>query len=360
MTILQDIVYRSYSSDPEAPAPTTAATKNISSGDGITLLQALLTSINSKAAQKRALSSNVPFEFSPSLRISVSAYVVFKRQLPARTCYVWLDGELPQIAIGKSTRLAEDTARTVEKVEIRKAYKFGGESITFTPEEISALRNFGDPVIRLLGFKPLTMIPIWAHYKQATFIYPSEDQYIGSTRTFSALQQTLLEKDKVGIVFYIARKNSSPVIAALIPGAEKLGEQGEQLMPAGMWLVPLPYADDIRSNPEMTSLIRAPDDLIDKMRQVVQQLQLPKAMYDPSKYPNPALQWHYKILQALALEEDLPEVPEDKTIPKYRQIDKVSHKPRSLRALLVSQTNMQTARGRVRSRMGSSARRTLP
>ncbi len=36
-----------------------------------------------------------------------------------------------------------------------------------------------------------------------------------------------------------------------------------------------------------------------------------------------ALQWHYRILQALALEEDLPEKPEDKTIPKYRQIGKV-------------------------------------
>ena len=58
------------------------------------------------------------------------------------------------------------------------------------------------------------------------------------------------------------------------------------------------------------------------MRTVVQQLQLPKARYDPSKYPNPALQWHYRILQAMALEEDLPEKAEDKTIPRYRQIDK--------------------------------------
>lgn len=36
-----------------------------------------------------------------------------------------------------------------------------------------------------------------------------------------------------------------------------------------------------------------------------------------------ALQWHYRILQAMALEEDIPEKPDDKTIPKYRQIDKV-------------------------------------
>lgn len=36
-----------------------------------------------------------------------------------------------------------------------------------------------------------------------------------------------------------------------------------------------------------------------------------------------ALQWHYRILQALALDEDHPGNPEDKTVPKYRQIDKV-------------------------------------
>ena len=36
-----------------------------------------------------------------------------------------------------------------------------------------------------------------------------------------------------------------------------------------------------------------------------------------------ALQWHYRILQAMALDEELPETPEDKTIPKYRQIAKV-------------------------------------
>jgi hypothetical protein len=36
-----------------------------------------------------------------------------------------------------------------------------------------------------------------------------------------------------------------------------------------------------------------------------------------------ALQWHYRILQALALDEDIPDKPDDKTIPKYKQIAKV-------------------------------------
>lgn len=45
-------------------------------------------------------------------------------------------------------------------------------------------------------------------------------------------------------------------------------------------------------------------------------------MYNPLKYPNPSLQWHYKVLQAMALDEDTPEKFDDATIPKYRQIDK--------------------------------------
>jgi ATP-dependent DNA helicase 2 subunit 1 len=55
---------------------------------------------------------------------------------------------------------------------------------------------------------------------------------------------------------------------------------------------------------------------------MLEQLNLPKGIYDPAKYPNPSLQWHYRILQALALDDELPEKPEDKTLPKYRQIDK--------------------------------------
>lgn len=51
-------------------------------------------------------------------------------------------------------------------------------------------------------------------------------------------------------------------------------------------------------------------------------MNLPKGIYDPSKYPNPSLQWHYRILQAFALDEEIPEKPEDKTVPKYKQIDK--------------------------------------
>lgn len=246
----------------------------------------MLSSINSKAVPKRALFSNLPLELGPGFRISVRGYILFKRQEAKRSCYVWLNGENAQIATGVTTEIADESSRVVEKVEIKKAFKFGGEQIAFTPEEITELRNFGNPGIRIVGFKPISMLPIWANLRPSTFIYPSEDDYVGSTRVFAALQRKLLEDKKMGIAWYVARKNAAPQIAAILPGDEKLDDVGLQVIPPGLWIMPLPFADDIRQNPE-TTLIRAPEPLIDLMREVIQQLQLPKALYDPGKYPNP-------------------------------------------------------------------------
>lgn len=320
-----DIVYSSTPSDPDAPAPLTSDIKAASSTakDGISLLQALLSSVQSRNAPRRALFSSVPLEIGRGLKIGVKGYTLLKRQEPARQTYIYLpsDGEKAQIAEGHSELVDEDTARTVEKTEIRRAYKFGGETVSFSLEEMAKINDWGEPTIRIIGFKPLSMLPVWATVDKSTFIYPSEESFIGSTRVFSALHQKLLRDQKIALAWYIPRRNASPRLAALIPGEEERNEEGEQHMPPGIWIKPLPFADDIRANPDV-NLVKAPDEVVDAMRLIVQQLQLPKAVYDPLKYPNPALQWFFRILQALALDEDLPEHPEDKTLPKWKQIHK--------------------------------------
>jgi ATP-dependent DNA helicase 2 subunit 1 len=332
-----DIIYRSSPADPDAPAYNLSAVSMPGQGfktgnvDGLSLLTSLLSSISSKATARRTLFSSVPLELAPGFLISVKGYLLYKRQEPARSCYVYLGTDRPQIAKGSTSQMVDDTARTVEKFEIRKAYTFGGEQISFSPEEIKNLRNFGEPVIRIIGFKPVEMLPTWANIKQSTFLYPSEDDYVGSTRVFSALYSKLLKSKLMGLVWFIARRNASPVLAALIPTLPSDDDPvdlpsavGPTGCPQGLHLIPLPFADDIRRYPPMAHEIplRAPDSLVDAMRPVIGQLTLPKGIYDPERYPNPALQWHYRILQALALDEDLPEKPDDKTTPKYRQIDK--------------------------------------
>jgi len=318
-----DLVYPTSPSDPDAPVAIASTTKVAKSGEGISLLKQLLTNINSKATPRRALFT-LPLELGPNLRIGVKGYIMIKRQEHAKSCYVWVGGEKPQIVSSSTSHMADDTARVVEKTELRKAYKFGGDAITFTPEEIVKIRQaFGDPVIRIIGFKPISCLPIWTNTNKATFIYPSESDFIGSTRVFSALQQKLLKSKKMGLVWFIARRNASPTLCALIPAVEKTNEDGEQTMPPGLWLVPLPFADDIRRFPEQADKpLKTTDELTDKMRIIIEQLQLPKGVYDPAKYPNPDLQWFYRILQAMALEEELPEKADDKTVPRFKQIDK--------------------------------------
>jgi ATP-dependent DNA helicase 2 subunit 1 len=256
------------------------------SGDGITLLQSLLSSINSKAAPRRAL-FNLPFEIGPDFCIGVKGFILIKRQERTKSCYVWVGGEKAQIVTGETSHMADDSARVVEKAELRKAYKFGGEAVTFSQEEFVQIRQcFGDPIIRIIGFKPMSLLPIWANVGKATFIYPSEADYVGSTRVFSALQQKLLADEKMGIAWFIPRRNAAPSIVAIIPGAEKLGDDDEQVIPPGLWLVPLPFADDLRQCPEQ-SLLKTTGELTDIMSSAIAQLQLPKGIYDPSKYPNP-------------------------------------------------------------------------
>ncbi|KAF2971742.1 hypothetical protein GQX73_g1894 [Xylaria multiplex] len=293
------------------------------SGDGLDLLQSLISNINSRQTPKRAYFSGMPFEIGPGLTISVKGYNIIQKQAPARSCYIWLEGETPQVAVGETARLAEDSARTVENFEVKKAYKFGSEYVYFTDEEQKSIKQFGGTCIRIIGFKDRSLLRFWASIKKSTYIFPSEEGYVGSTRVFTALWQKLLKSKKVGVAWHIARKNGNPQLVAIIPSRVPSDEKsGTQYIPAGLWLYPIPFIDDVRDGPETREIVRTTNALTDRMNKVVQQLQLPGGAYNPSKYPNPALQWHYKILQALALEDVVPDQPEDATVPKYRAIHK--------------------------------------
>jgi ATP-dependent DNA helicase 2 subunit 1 len=313
-----DIIYR----DPAEEAATSEEIKTSKSGDGLTLLNSLISNINSKQTPKRAYFSDVGFEIAPGLTISVKGFLLLHHQKPARTTYIWLGGEKPQIASGETTKMEGGSARSVEKSEIKKAFKFGGEYVYFAPEELANLRRIGEKCIRIIGFKPREKLPLWAAVKKSIFIFPSEEHYVGSTRVFSALWKKLLKSKKVAIAWFVARKNANPIMVAILPSRDPADQQsGTPYMPAGLWLYPLPFADDLRSFEQKNGPVASPET-IDDMRPIIQNLQLPKGMYDPSKYPNPSLQWHYKILQALALEEEVPEEPEDKTRPRAKAMAK--------------------------------------
>jgi len=309
-----DIIYRPAYSDDEEDRVLPVTTS------GTTRLKEMVSTIRSKATAKRAQFSTT-LEIGPGLSIGVKGYILYKKQEKGRSHYIYTGGEQAQIVKSTTTLHAETTAVKLDKTEIKKAYRFGGEQIAFSDDEMKAMRNFGSPGIRIIGFKSSSALKFHYNVKPAQFLYPDEKDYIGSTRTFTALLNKLAEADKVALAWAITRRNSPPSLCCLLPSLEMIDPDTErQLQPPGFHMVFLPFADDIRANPEITS-DKAPAPLIDRMRAIVKQLHMPKG-YQPEKYENPSLQWHYRILQAIALEEDMPEHPVDRTIPKYKAIDK--------------------------------------
>lgn len=316
----------------------------MSASDGVTLLTSLISNIKSKQVPKRALFRGMNFEIGPGLRISVKGYNIIERQRPARSAYIWENGEKSQIAQIVSKRIAEDSAEEIpkppkktkadgdseDKDPVKRNFKLGGKFVPMDEEELRQLKDFGTehdrhkkplPILRIIGFKPEKLLPIWAAVKKSTFIYPSEDDFVGSTRVFVALHKKLLKDKLVGIAWFAARKNAMPIIVAILPSLETFSKSGQQISPAGLWLYPLPFADDLRPLPALPAPVVADGSLIDHIRMAMKQLQLPNARFDPTLYPNPALQWHYQIIQAMALDEELPDVPDDKCVPRYRVSD---------------------------------------
>ena len=144
---------------------------------------------------------------------------------------------------------------------VQKAFKFGGEHVLFTPEELKQIRNFGEPILRILGFKPIEKLEFWQNMRPSYFIYPSDAAVTGSTRTFASLHKKLLKDKLMGVGWLIARRNQAPVFTAIIPQVEEFDDKGSQMTPPGMHCIILPFIDDIRSYPVDTTAKGTPPPL---------------------------------------------------------------------------------------------------
>ncbi|WFD18604.1 ATP-dependent DNA helicase II subunit 1 [Malassezia caprae] len=194
--------------------------------------------------------------------------------------------------------------------------------ISFTNEEIKALRQFGClPGLSLLGFKDRSTVHFYENIKHAYFLYPSDLEHPGSKRTFSALLTSMLSKNKVALCLFLPRENAIPHFAVLLPQAEELDAEGRQRVPPGMHLITMPYADDIREPPHTVSM-SANSDEVAAASKVIESFHR-RDPFNPDVYSNPALQHHYDTLMAHAFGEQ-PTAYRDTILPDYALIERVS------------------------------------
>jgi len=252
-----------------------------------------------KQMKKRALGS-IPLQISNEVSIGVKLYCLLR--ITTKESAIMLDRETNQRLETQTRWLDTETGSVLKNYEMKKYYPYGGVKVTFTDDEMKQIKDICEPGLVLMGFKPHTALRVHHNIKNPYFIFPDDGQISDSSTAFKALLFACQQLKQIAIARLTYRKGSVPRFVALIPQIAKIDpDGGEVLRPPGFNLVFLPYADDLRNlRFEQTPI--ATDELILDAKKVVDRLTV---KHIPA-IPNPALQKHYRVIQAIALEEAPP------------------------------------------------------
>lgn len=270
--------------------------------------------VMAKDQKKRAL-ARVNLCLGEGLNVAVGIYataVTARRQGPIR-----LYRETNEPVRSKTRTFHTQTGSLLLPSEIKKAQVYGKRQIVMERDEVESMKKFDDPGLVLIGFKPMERLKLHHHIRPAVFLYPEEGEVKGSACLFSALLKKCSEKDVFALCRCIARRNYPPRFVALVPQDEELDEGNVQTRPPGFNVIYLPFADDLRPLDPLGGPV-ASQTQVDKMKEIVSKLRF---KYRSDAFENPAIQKHYRNLEALALDMVDPEEIEDLIMPKLNQID---------------------------------------
>ncbi|KAK7310226.1 hypothetical protein RJT34_07610 [Clitoria ternatea] len=252
------------------------------------------------------------FTIGNGLSIELNSYALIRPTVPG--AITWLDSVTNRPLKSERTFICADTGALVEE-STKRFHPYKNQNITFSLKELSEIKRVSLGHLHLLGFKSLSCLRDYYNLKPSTFLYPSDEGTDGSMCIFLALHRTMIQHNRFAVAF--SGSSSRPQLVALI-AQEEVIQSGGQIEPPGMHMIYLPYSDDIRHVEECYSdtsgvVNKANDDQIKKAADLIKRIDLKD--FSVCQFTNPALQRHYAVLQALALEED--EIPgmKDETLP---------------------------------------------
>lgn len=253
----------------------------------------------------------IQFIITNGLSIELNTYALIRPTNPGTI--TWLDSVSNLPIKAEKALFCGDTGTVIQEPP-KRVQPYKNENIMFSVDELSEIKRVSTGHLRLLGFKPLSCLKDYHNLRPSTFVFPSDEEMIGSARIFIALHRSMTRLKRFAVAFY--GNSTQSRLVALVAQDEITTSRG-QVEPPGMHLIYLPYSDDIRHIEEFHSdsndLPHATDDQIKAASAVVRRIDLKD--FSVCQFSNPALQRHYAVLQALALDED--EMPEmkDETVP---------------------------------------------
>lgn len=273
-------------------------------------LEDMTDQLKKRMFKKRKVRSLI-FTITNDICIQVNTYALIRPTIPG--AILWLDGVTNVPLKSERFLICEDTG-TVLQEPPKRFHPYRSKNVMFSTDELSQIKKVSNGQLRLLGFKPLECLKEYHNLKPSTFLFPSDEEIVGSTCIFVALHRSMLRLKRYAVAFY--GNSAHPQLVALVAQDEIMSSSG-QVEPPGMHMIYLPYSDDIRYPEELhtseDAVPRATDEQIQKSSNLLRRLDLKD--FSVCQFSNPALQRHYGILEALALGEDeMPDI-KDETLP---------------------------------------------
>ncbi|CAG4947551.1 unnamed protein product [Colias eurytheme] len=273
-----------------------------------------------RESHRRLAVANLTFEIGDGFSISLGIYSLIRKAGYSYHKKADLDRESNAIvsSVTKTTKVcvdSEDTETPKElpllKSEVLFYQEYGGERIEFTSSEMNTIKNpFGPPMMKLLGFKPATMIckEKW-FLKMGYFLYPNEKIIEGSTVAFKAMHKACSDMNMIAICILCTRVNARHTVVALNPCRNPLDLDVE----VGFDVIHIPFVEHVRD----LNLQDGDEEPVEQAHKVVMKDILTAIQFDykPDMFLNPKLQSEYRAIEAIALEEEDVEPFVDTTKP---------------------------------------------
>lgn len=261
--------------------------------------------------------ARLSFEIGNGLNIGVGIYNLIKSQGQTRHKTSNLDRETNTVltTVTKTLKVALKTEDSNEmdvdedapsnqvllhKSEVIYSQEYGGERVEFSADEMKAIKNpFGPPMLKLLGFKPVTLMckEKW-YFKKSYFLFPNDSNIEGSIVAFKALHQACVETGMAAICVLCTRVNSKPLNVALAPCTNPLGLD----IDTGFDVICIPFVENVRDIP----MFEDTDEMDVTMGKVAMKetIEHIKFSYKPEMFENPKLQSEYRAIEAIAFDDD--------------------------------------------------------
>lgn len=265
------------------------------------------------------------FEIGQDFNIGVGVYRLLKSpsQSIKRTVNLHIDTNAPLTSLTKTLKVTVDSDEGVDvenepkqvpllKSEIIHYQEYGGERVEFTDNEKKMIANpFGPPMMKLLGFKPATIISKEKWYlKMGYFLFPNESVIEGSTVAFKALHKACMETGVVAICVLCTRVNAKPLIVALSPCLRPLDLNAD----VGFDVVIIPFVESVRD----LNITEEDDDANSSIEKAHKKLMAnilnaTTVDFKPDMFENPKVQYTYRAIESIAFEDEEPEPITDTT-----------------------------------------------